>query len=157
MEFRGAQVSCDDGLQAMRELDDVLEMPNFATAARCDNRKRMNTAYPFDGMFRPLVFGRLVGYEDANVAGTAMRKFADGRELAAFRRFDRTIHVPHLTMELWLNSPPRVAELRLTSRNILLTQFARKRPYARTSSAFEDYFLVFRKVKAAVFGKTNRS
>lgn len=68
MQFLGAQISSDDGLLVMRELDDTLGLSDLASAALRDSRTGKNTLHRLDGLFRQSVFGRLAGYEDVNDA-----------------------------------------------------------------------------------------
>ena len=59
LEFCGAQLSSNDGLLAMRELDDTLGLSGLASAALRDTRRGKNTVHRLDGLFRKSVFGRL--------------------------------------------------------------------------------------------------
>jgi hypothetical protein len=68
LEFRGAQISSDGGLLAMRELDDALGLSGLASAALRETRRGKITVHRLDGLFRQSVFGRLAGYEDVNDA-----------------------------------------------------------------------------------------
>jgi hypothetical protein len=88
VEFRGAQLSSDDGLLVMRELDDALGLSDLAAKALRDNRRGKNTVHRLDGLFRQSVFGRLAGYEDVNDADRlaldpVMRQIVGGRAVYA--------------------------------------------------------------------------
>jgi len=65
LEFRGAKVTTDAGLLAVRELDEVLGLTDMATCmlseARASNRR-----HDLAGLFRQSVYARLAGYEDVN-------------------------------------------------------------------------------------------
>ena len=65
LEFRGAKVTTDAGLLAVRELDEVLGLTDMATCmlsgARANNRR-----HDLAGLFRQSVYARLAGYEDVN-------------------------------------------------------------------------------------------
>ena len=49
VEFRGAQISSDDGLLVMRELDDALGLSDLAATALRDTRRGKNTIHRLDG------------------------------------------------------------------------------------------------------------
>ena len=68
LEFRGTQLSSDDGLLVMRELDEALGLFDLAATALPDTRRSKNTVHRLDGLFRQSVFGRLAGYKDVNDA-----------------------------------------------------------------------------------------
>jgi hypothetical protein len=65
LEFRGAKVTTDAGLLAVRELDGVLGLTDIATCmlseARANNRR-----HDLAGLFRQSIYARLAGYEDVN-------------------------------------------------------------------------------------------
>ena len=65
LEFRGAKVTTDAGLLAVRELDEVLGLTDMTTCmlsgARANNRR-----HDLAGLFRQSVYARLAGYEDVN-------------------------------------------------------------------------------------------
>jgi hypothetical protein len=65
LEFRGAKVTTDAGLLALRELDEVLGLTDMAaemlSEARANNRR-----HDLAGLLRQSVYARLAGYEDAN-------------------------------------------------------------------------------------------
>ncbi len=65
LEFRGAKVTTDAGLLAVRELDEVLGLTDMAaemlSEARANNRR-----HDLAGLLRQSVYARLAGYEDVN-------------------------------------------------------------------------------------------
>jgi DDE family transposase len=68
LEFHGARITCDGGLLAYRELDDVLGLTEIAITELLDGRRGKNARHTLGGLFRQSVFGRLAGYEDVNDA-----------------------------------------------------------------------------------------
>ncbi|KJS37034.1 MAG: hypothetical protein VR74_10355 [Hyphomonas sp. BRH_c22] len=66
LEFRGAQISSDVGLQVMRELDDLIGLSDLASAALCDTRRSKITVHRFNGLSRNLCSAGMAGYEDVN-------------------------------------------------------------------------------------------
>jgi hypothetical protein len=66
LQFRGSLVTCDAGLLAYRELDDVLGLTEMAGDVLADARSGKNGRHALVGLFRQSVFGRLAGYEDVN-------------------------------------------------------------------------------------------
>jgi hypothetical protein len=52
LEFRGTQLSSDDGLLVMGELDDALGLSALASGALYDTRRGKNTVHRLDGLFR---------------------------------------------------------------------------------------------------------
>jgi hypothetical protein len=88
LEFRGTQLSSDDGLLVMRELDVALGLSDPTATALRDTRRGKNTVHRLDGLFRQLVFGRLAGDEDVNDADQlaldpVMRQIVGGRAVDA--------------------------------------------------------------------------
>ena len=70
LQFRGSVVTSDAGLLAYRELDDALGLSVMAGGVLADARTGKNGRHALVGLLRQSVFGRLVGYEDVNDAGT---------------------------------------------------------------------------------------
>jgi hypothetical protein len=66
VEFRGAKVTTDAGLLAVRELDDVLQLTAEAGELLRDSRTGRNTRHDMSGLLRQSVYARLAGYEDVN-------------------------------------------------------------------------------------------
>jgi hypothetical protein len=66
LEFKGAKVTTDAGLLAVRELDEALGLTNEAGALLRDSRTGRNTRHDLSGLLRQSVYARLTGYEDVN-------------------------------------------------------------------------------------------
>jgi len=66
LEFRGARVTTDAGLLAVRELDEVLGLTEMAGAMIRDGRTGRNIRHQMTGLLRQSVYARLAGYEDVN-------------------------------------------------------------------------------------------
>ena len=66
LEFRGAKVTTDAGLLAVRELDDVLGLTEMAGVMIQDGRMGRNVRHELTGLLRQSVYARLAGYEDVN-------------------------------------------------------------------------------------------
>ena len=66
LEFRGAKVTTDAGLLAVRELDGVLRLTEMAGAMIEDGRTGRNVQHEITGLLRQSVYARLAGYEDVN-------------------------------------------------------------------------------------------
>ena len=66
LEFRGAKVTTDAGLLAVRELDEALVLTEIAGEMIKDNRKGRNVQHELTGLLRQSVYARLAGYEDVN-------------------------------------------------------------------------------------------
>ena len=78
LEFRGAKVTTDAGLLAVRELDGTLGLTEMAGVMIRDNRMGRNVQHEITGLLRQSVYARLAGYEDVNdqevlLRDTAMR------------------------------------------------------------------------------------
>jgi Transposase DDE domain group 1 len=63
--FRGAKVTTDVGLLAVRELDEVLGLTEMAGGLLAEVRAS-NRRHDLTGLFRQSVYARLAGYEDVN-------------------------------------------------------------------------------------------
>jgi hypothetical protein len=66
LEFRGARVTTDAGLLAVRELDEALHLTDQAGDLLADSRTGKNTRHDLAGLLRQSVYARLAGYEDVN-------------------------------------------------------------------------------------------
>ena len=66
LEFRGAKVTTDAGLLAVRELDEALVLTEMAGAMIRDGRTGRNIRHDLTGLLRQSVYARLAGYEDVN-------------------------------------------------------------------------------------------
>ena len=66
LEFRGAKVTTDAGLLAVRELDGLLGFTGMAGAMIQDGRTGRNISHELAGLLRQSVYARLAGYEDVN-------------------------------------------------------------------------------------------
>ena len=66
LEFRGAKVTTDAGLLAVRELDGALGLTEMAGEMIQDNRTGRNVQHEITGLLRQSVYARLAGYEDVN-------------------------------------------------------------------------------------------
>jgi hypothetical protein len=66
LEFRGARVTTDAGLLAVRELDEALGLTEMAGVMIKDGRTGRNISHELTGLLRQSVYARLAGYEDVN-------------------------------------------------------------------------------------------
>ena len=66
LEFRGAKVTTDTGLLAVRELDEVMGLTNIAGDFICEARTGRNVQHELAGLLKQSVYARLAGYEDVN-------------------------------------------------------------------------------------------
>jgi len=66
LEFRGAEVTTDAGLLAVRELDEALGLTEMAGAMIRDKRTGRNIRHEITGLLRQSIYARLSGYEDVN-------------------------------------------------------------------------------------------
>ena len=66
--FRGAQVTSDGGLVAVREMDEQLGLTKIAGEYLKDKRRGKNIQHEMEGLLRQSVYSRLAGYEDTNDA-----------------------------------------------------------------------------------------
>jgi hypothetical protein len=66
LEFRGAKVTTDAGLLAVRELDEVMGLTDIAGDFICEARTGRNVQHELAGLLKQSVYARLAGYEDVN-------------------------------------------------------------------------------------------
>lgn len=66
LEFRGAKVTSDAGLLAVRELDSALGLTDMAGEKLSEMRTGRNVQHELAGLLRQSVYARLAGYEDVN-------------------------------------------------------------------------------------------
>ena len=68
IHFKGAQVTSDGGLLAIREMDEKLGLTAMAGEYLNDSRYGKNIQHEMTGLLRQSVYSRLGGYEDTNDA-----------------------------------------------------------------------------------------
>ncbi|MCG2819273.1 MAG: IS1380 family transposase [Actinomycetia bacterium] len=66
LEFRGAKITTDAGLLAVRELDEMMGLTDLAADLIEDKRTGKNIQHQVSGLLRQSVYARLAGYEDTN-------------------------------------------------------------------------------------------
>jgi Transposase DDE domain group 1 len=66
LEFRGAKITTDAGLLAVRELDEMMGLADMAGELIEDKRTGKNIQHQIPGLLRQSVYARLAGYEDTN-------------------------------------------------------------------------------------------
>src|SRR5450756_683366 len=66
LEFRGAKITTDAGLLAVRELDEMMGLTDMAADLIEDKRNGKNIQHQVSGLLRQSVYARLAGYEDTN-------------------------------------------------------------------------------------------
>jgi len=66
LEFRGAKVTTDAGLLAVRELDEAMGLTDMAGDFIYEARTGRNVQHELSGLLRQSVYARLAGYEDVN-------------------------------------------------------------------------------------------
>jgi len=66
LEFRGAKITTDAGLLAVRELDEMMGLTDMAAGLIEDKRTGKNIQHQIPGLLRQSVYARLAGYEDTN-------------------------------------------------------------------------------------------
>lgn len=68
LTFAGSKVTCDAGLLAYRELDEVLALTATAGRRLEDSRTGRNTHHALLPLIRQSIYSRMAGYEDVNDA-----------------------------------------------------------------------------------------
>jgi len=66
LEFRGAKITTDAGLLAVRELDEMMGLTDMAADLIIEGRTGKNIRHQIPGLLRQSVYARLAGYEDVN-------------------------------------------------------------------------------------------
>ena len=66
LEFRGAKITTDACLLAVRELDEMMGLTEMAGDLIADKRTGNNIRHQIPGLLRQSVYARLAGYEDTN-------------------------------------------------------------------------------------------
>ena len=69
LEFRGAKITTDAGLLAVRELDEMMGLTDMAADLIEDKRTGKNIQHQIPWLLRQSVYARLAGYEDTNDEG----------------------------------------------------------------------------------------
>jgi Transposase DDE domain group 1 len=85
LEFHGATITSDAGLQTARELDEALGLTRLAADSLKESRTGRNVRHHLVPLLRQSVYRRLAGYEDTNDADRlahdpAMRTIAGWRD-----------------------------------------------------------------------------
>lgn len=88
LDFRGATITSDAGLLAVRELDEALELTEMATGHPKESRIGRNVQHHLVPLLRQAVYNRLAGYEDTNDAERLAQDLAM-RTIAGWRDGDR--------------------------------------------------------------------
>ena len=93
LEFRGAKITSDAGLLAVRELDEMMGLTEMAGGKIVDRRTGKNIQHQIPGLIRQSVYARLAGYEDTNDHEGLSRDPAM-RAVIGKRALDRTAASP---------------------------------------------------------------
>jgi hypothetical protein len=93
LEFRGAKITTDAGLLAVRELDEVMGLADMAADFIADKRTGKNIQHQVTGLLRQSVYARLAGYEDTN-DHEALARDPAMRAVIGKRALDRTAASP---------------------------------------------------------------
>lgn len=88
INFKGAQVTPDGGLIAIREMDEKLGLTEMAEEYLKDRRHGKNIQHEMTGLLRQSVYSRLGGYEDTNDA-EGLRKDPGIRAVIGERALER--------------------------------------------------------------------
>jgi len=87
--FKGAQVTSDGGLVAIREMDQRLGLTEIGGEYLKDTRHGKNIQHQMEGLLRQSVYSRLGGYEDINDA-EGLRKDPGMRAVNGNRALEKT-------------------------------------------------------------------
>jgi hypothetical protein len=87
--FKGAEVTSDGGLVAIREMDERLGLTKIAGEYLRDNRYGKNIQHEMTGLLRQSVYSRLGGYEDTNDA-EGLRKDPGMRAILGERALEKS-------------------------------------------------------------------
>jgi hypothetical protein len=93
LEFRGAKITSDAGLLAVRELDEMMGLTEMAADFIEDRRTGKNIQHQVTGLLRQSVYARLAGYEYVNDQEGLSRDPAM-RAVIGKRALDRTAASP---------------------------------------------------------------
>ncbi|MBU4217910.1 MAG: IS1380 family transposase [Actinobacteria bacterium] len=93
LEFRGAKITSDAGLLAVRELDEMMGLTEMAADLIVEGRTGKNIRHRIPGLLRQSVYARLAGYEDVNDQEALARDPAM-RAVIGKRALDRTAASP---------------------------------------------------------------
>ena len=93
LEFRGAKITSDAGLLAVRELDEMMGLTDMAADLIVEGRTGKNIRHRIPGLLRQSVYARLAGYEDVNDQEALARDPAM-RAVIGKRALDRTAASP---------------------------------------------------------------
>lgn len=66
LEFRGAKITTDAGLLAVRELDEMMGLTDMAADLIIEASTGKNIQHQIPGLLRQSVYARLAGYKDTN-------------------------------------------------------------------------------------------
>ena len=86
--FKGAEVTSDGGLLAIREMDEQLGLTKIAGEYLKDNRYGKNIQHEMTGLLRQSLYSRLGGYEDTNDA-EGLRKDPSMRAVLGERALEK--------------------------------------------------------------------
>src|SRR5450756_1445782 len=89
LEFRGAKITTDAGLLAVRELDEMMGLTDMAGELIEDKRTGKNIQHQIPGLLRQSVDARLAGDEDTN-DHEGLSQDPAGRAVIGKRALERT-------------------------------------------------------------------
>ena len=129
LEFRGATLTSDAGLLALRELDDALGLTDRAAQFLSDARTGLNVRHDFGVLLRQSLVSRIARYDDVNdadrlVLDPALRlvtgRFDQKRSAASSRTLGPTVTARAIAVPRLLPDPPSApcGELELVCPNL---------------------------------------